>query len=240
MLKPLNQQVLFVTGVSSTLSLATLRTAVAAGTKVFMVSKNERELEKLQAEMKGQGHTTAYAVADISEIDQLEVAADQCLTTFGAIDTWINFSGGDELTERETFDSNFWGIVNGCKVAVETLKTSGGSLINVANNFTEGHLDRAFKQALRGYTESLRKELQNLKVPMTVSLITIDENRKLESPEETSEKILKCAEVATREMKITSQGRVERFVKKFQTQKLGQSERGFFFLKKKDDQTQVN
>ena len=220
---------LFITGVTSSLGLGTLRAAVNSGSKVFMVSKHESELQKLQDEMLRQNHVTAFAVADISEIDQLEVAADQCLATFGTIDTWINFSGADELTERETFDSNFWGIVNGCKVAAQILRISGGSLINVANNFTESHLDTAFKQALRGFTESLRKEVLAQKAPLAISFITIDESRKLELPEETSEKILKCAVSATREMKIMSPGRIEKFVKKFQTQ-----------MRKKENQVQVS
>lgn len=216
-LKPLNQQVLFITGATSHLGLSTLHAALASGAKVFMVSKKESELEKIQNEMRLKKLPTAYAVADLSEIDQLQVAADQCLDTFGAIDTWINFSGMTDRTVREFFDDSFWGVVNGSKVAVDILSKNGGALINVANNLSENSLDVAFKQAVKGYTDTLRKELLKQKAKLSISFITIEEKRRLEAPAETSSMILKCAENSKRELKITSPSAIENMILKIRS-----------------------
>ncbi|MBA2406070.1 MAG: SDR family NAD(P)-dependent oxidoreductase, partial [Bdellovibrionales bacterium] len=92
--KPLNQQVIFIAGATSAIGLATVMMAVAQGAKVFMVARHENELQKIQDEMRIKNYATAYALADLGEVDQVQYAADVCLSTFGTIDTWINNDEG--------------------------------------------------------------------------------------------------------------------------------------------------
>jgi len=183
--KPLYQQVFFITQATSRIGLATVRLAIDQGAKVFMVDRNEDELQIIQDEMRLKNFPTAYAVADVAEIDQVQIAADHCLVTFGRIDTWVNTSESklygrlletDETDAKRLFDTNFWGVVNGCKVAVPLLTKNGGTIINVACDSSQESLPiqgiyLASQQAVKCYTDALRKELSALKVPVSIKFI---------------------------------------------------------------------
>lgn len=184
-LKPLHQQVLFITGATSGIGLATVHRAVEQGAKVFMVARNEEELQRIQDDMRHKGYDTAFAVVDVAEQDQLQFAVDQCVSTFGGIDTFVNNAGisiyGKVLDTtideaKRLFDTNFWGVVNGCKVAVPVLKISGGVLINIGSVLSNVALPiqglySASKHAVKGYTDALRRELLAEKAPIQVTLI---------------------------------------------------------------------
>lgn len=184
-LKPISEQVIFITGATSGIGLATVRMAVQKGARVFMVARNEEELQNIQDEMMAANFKTAYAVADVAETDQLQTAADQCLATFGTIDTWVNNAGVtvysrlEDTTEEEAkrvFDTNFWGVVNGCKVACNILKKSGGALINIGSVLSQVGLPiqgiySASKHAVKGFSDALRRELLAQKAPISVTLI---------------------------------------------------------------------
>ena len=172
-LKPLHEQVLFITGATSGIGLATVHRAVEQGSKVFMVSRNEDELERIQTEMRNKGYQTAYAVADVAELDQIQFAADRCISTFGTIDTFINNAGvsiysrlldTSEEEAKRMFDTNFWGVVNGCKVAVPLLREQGGVIMNIGSVLSNVALPiqglySASKHAVKAYTDALRREL---------------------------------------------------------------------------------
>lgn len=184
-LKPLNQQVIFVTGATSSIGLATVRLATEEGARVFMTGLNEDELQKIQDEMRWKDCATAYAVADITDMEQIEVAADHCLATFGTIDTWVNvaqMSISRKVPEtsqeegRRIFELNFWGLVNCCQVAEGLLKEKGGAIINIESllhemNFSVRGIHSASKHAVKGYTEALRKEFKSKKIPVSLTLI---------------------------------------------------------------------
>lgn len=184
-LKPLHQQVIFITGATSGIGLATVRLAVNEGARVFMVARNEDDLLRIQEDMRNKGYETAFAVADVSEELQVRSAADHCIDTFGRIDTFINNAGisiyakaleTDDEEARRLFDTNFWGVVNGCKVAVPFMKDKGGVIINVGSVLSyiglpvQG-LYSASKHAVRGYTDALRREILADKFPIQVTLI---------------------------------------------------------------------
>jgi NADP-dependent 3-hydroxy acid dehydrogenase YdfG len=184
-LKPLHEQVIFITGATSGIGLATVHLAVEQGAKVFMTARNEEDLQRIQDEMRQNGYDTAYAVADVGEIDQLQFAADQCVNTFGRIDTFVNNAGItiyskllDTTTEeaKRLFDTNFWGVVNGCKVAVPIMKDNGGVIINMGSVLSRIALPiqgiySASKHAVKAYTDSLRAELMAQNFPLQLTLI---------------------------------------------------------------------
>ena len=209
MLKPIQQQVIFIVGATSELGVSTLRMAVAQGAKVFMVAKHERALEKIQNEMRLKNLPTAYAVADLSEVDQLQVAADQCLATFGTIDSWINLAEplGNDVSIRENFDGSFWKVVNGSTVAVSILEKTGGSLINLANmHLKETQSGRAIQvalqEAIRGFSKQLNLELKKGKAPVSVSFISLENESQAETKDYAAAQILKCSSSSSEELKI--------------------------------------
>jgi NAD(P)-dependent dehydrogenase (short-subunit alcohol dehydrogenase family) len=74
------------------------------------------------------------------------------------------------------FETNFWGVVHGSRVAVEHLRSRGGALINIGSVLSERSIPIqgtycASKHAVKGYTDSLRMELEKEGVPISVTLI---------------------------------------------------------------------
>lgn len=200
-LKPIDQQVIFITGATSEIGLATVRMAIFQGAKVFMVGQNEEELQNIQDDMRLKNLPTAYAIADVADIDQLQIAADHCLETFGTIDSWINNAEvstyarlleTNEAEAKRLFDTNFWGVVNGCKVAASILSKSGGSILNLGNVLSPVSLPilgiyEATKEAVKGYTNALKRELVAVKAPIAVSFLAPKET----TPEAIATLILK-------------------------------------------------
>lgn len=184
-LKPLHEQVIFITGATSGIGLATLHRAVEQGAKVFFTARNEEELQRLQDKMRGEGYETAYAVIDVAEIDQLQSAVDHCVSTFGRIDTFVNNAGISLYSKlidttmdeaKRLFDTNFWGVVNGCKVAIPAMKDKGGTIINIGSVLSNVSIPiqglySASKHAVKGYTDALRREVIADKFPIQVTLI---------------------------------------------------------------------
>lgn len=235
-LKPLHEQVIFITGATSGIGLATVHRAVELGAKVFMAARNEDELQRIQDEMRNNGYETAYAVLDVAEEDQIQYAVDQCINTFGRIDTFVNNAGisiysklldTDIEEAKRLFDTNFWGVVNGCKVAVRAMRDSGGAIINIGSVLSNVALPiqgvySASKHAVKGYTDALRRELMAEKAPIQVTLImpsAIDtpypeharshigepmHTAPVYSAEVVAKAILKCAVKPTRELGVGS------------------------------------
>lgn len=226
-LKPLNQQVIFITGASSGVGMAVVRSALEQGAKVFMVAHHEDELQRIQDEMRLKDLPTAFAVADVTEVDQLQVAADQCVATFGTIDTWINNASislyarileTDDAEARRLFDANFWGVVNGSKVAAKMLKHSGGAIINLGGPSNKKNLPLeaiycASKEAVRAFTDSLRDELHEENYPVSVSLVLPEASDRVYLPKVVAENILTCATSVTKEREMKKKFKLPDFRK---------------------------
>jgi short-subunit dehydrogenase len=183
--KPISQQVIFITGASSGIGLATAKLAAQRGAKVIICSRNLQELKNICKEIHAFGGTSMCVKADVSKYDQLLKARDKAVAEFGHIDTWINNAGTaiygklidvDVKEEKRLFDVNFWGVRHGCRIAVETLKDQGGVIINLGSEVSDRAMPllgmySATKQAIKAYTDALRIELMDDKLPIQVSLI---------------------------------------------------------------------
>lgn len=184
-LKPLDQQVVVLTGASSGIGWATAKKLGERDATVFAIARNEDALRKLVGELEAQGARAAYHVADVGDAQALQAAARDCLARFGRIDTWINDAGSSiygKLWEtpiedaRRLFDTNYWGIVHGSLTAVEHLKDQGGALINVGSVLSDFSIPEqgqycAAKHAVKGFTNTLREEVAGSKLPISVTLI---------------------------------------------------------------------
>lgn len=208
-LKPLNEQVIFITGATNSIGPATIHRAVEQGAKVFMVSRNESELQHIQNEMSLKGYETAFFVADAADEDRLQLAAAKCMVTFGRIDTFINNSNVDIAGEeaKGLFDANFWSLVNGCKVALPLMQDEGGVIINIggaANNLelsVQG-IYAASEQAIKGYMDAFRKDLISKRIPIQVSLVLPSSIETAYDADVISQAILKCAVKPRRELRL--------------------------------------
>ncbi len=246
-LKNLKDQVIVITGASSGIGLVTARMAAENGAKVVAAARNEEALKELVKELEGKGHTAIMVKADVGIEEDVKEIAEAAIKEFGRFDTWVNNAGVtiygyamDVSIEdmKRMFDTNYWGVVYGSKEAVKHFKGRGvpGALINVGSLFGDrGTLIQSTyapsKFAVHGWTESLRMELENENVPISVTLIHpgridtpynehatsyLDEQPihkgMIYPPEAVAEAILYAAEHPKRDMFIGSQAKAIKLI----------------------------
>lgn len=185
-LKPLDQQVIVITGASSGIGLATAEAAAAQGAKVVLAARSGDTLADLVKQLKARGGQAISVVADVSDRQQLQRVAETAINEFGRVDTWVNDAGLaiygrlDEVKDedsRRLFDVNFWGVVYGSLIALPYLKTQGGALINVGSEVSDAvapmlGMYSASKHAVKGFTDALRVEIEHVdKAPVSITLI---------------------------------------------------------------------
>jgi short-subunit dehydrogenase len=185
-LKPLDQQVMVITGASSGIGLATARKAAEHGVKLVLAARNGDTLRDVVREIEAKGGEAISVPADVSERRDVERIAQQAIDRFGRIDTWVNDAGVsiygrlEEVSDedsRRLFDVNFWGVVNGSLAALPHLRAQGGALINLGSEVSDAVVGlqgmySASKHAVKGFTDALRVEVEELdEAPVAITLI---------------------------------------------------------------------
>ena len=185
-LRPLETQVIVITGATSGIGLVTARKAAERRARLVLASRNEGALKFLADEIKASGGEAVHAVADVGNEEDVRRIAATARQHFGGLDTWVNNAGVSiygNLTDvsladhRRLFDTNYWGVVHGSLVAVEHLKLrGGGALINIGSALSDRAIPVqgaycASKHAVKGFTDALRMELEHEQIPISVTLI---------------------------------------------------------------------
>ena len=183
--KPLDEQVMVLTGASSGIGLATAQMAAKRGAKLVLAARSGETLNDIAREIEQAGGEAVSTAVDVADREAVERIAGAAITRFGRIDTWVNnaglsVSGRIEQVpikdHRQLFEVNFWGTVYGSLTAVSHMKTDGGTLINVGSVASEvafplQGMYSASKHAIKGFTDALRMELQEEGAPVQVTLI---------------------------------------------------------------------
>ena len=184
-LRPLSEQVIVITGASSGIGLVTARCAAAAGARVVLAARNERDLGAAVDSIRALGGRATCCVTDVADIDQVKRLGETAVDEFGRVDTWVNNAGVSiygRCTEvpladmRRQFDVNYWGQVHGMLTAVALLRQRGGALINVASAVADRAIPlqgnySATKHAIKAFTDTLRMELEEADIPISVTLV---------------------------------------------------------------------
>jgi len=184
-LKKLSQQTIVITGPTSGIGLVTARMAAKRGARVVLAARTGGALRELAEEIRAQGGHAQYAVADVSDRQQVQDIANLAIEKFGGFDTWVNnaaisiygkFEDVSLEDHRKLFETNYWGVVHGSLVAAEHLKERGGALINVGSALSDRALPIqgtycASKHAVKGFTDAFRMELEHDNAPISVTLI---------------------------------------------------------------------
>jgi short-subunit dehydrogenase len=184
-LKPLSQQVMVITGASSGIGLVTARMAAREGAKVVVAARNAAALHRLAREIEEQGGQSLSVPTDVTHDNDVRRLCEAAVRRFGGFDTWVNNAGVsiygriEEVSledQRQLFETNFWGLVYGSKVAVEHLRHRGGALINVGSVLSDRAIPlqgmySASKHAVKAFTDALRMELEHDGIPVSVTLV---------------------------------------------------------------------
>jgi short-subunit dehydrogenase len=186
-LRPLDQQVVVITGASSGIGLVTARCAAQRGAKVVIAARNEQALTDLAQEIRSAGGSALPVVADVGRQEDVARIAAAALAEYGRFDTWVNNAGVSIFGEipqvsiedmHRVMDTVYWGVVYGSLQAVEHYRDRAepGAIVTVGSLFGDRSTPiqstyASAKHAVHGFTDALRVELQHEHDPISVTLI---------------------------------------------------------------------
>ncbi|MBI2278543.1 MAG: SDR family oxidoreductase [Candidatus Brennerbacteria bacterium] len=168
----LKDKIVVITGGSQGFGKALAKFFVAEGSRVVISSQDKGALERTAQEL-----SCDFFPTNVTAIDEVKELAKYVLEKYAAIDIWINNAGvqiapslvenADVQKVRRLFDVNFFGYFYGCQAALGYMKQKREGLIMNINS-TAG-LDgkpeisaySASKFAIKGLTESIRKEVKD-------------------------------------------------------------------------------
>ncbi|MDX1957456.1 MAG: SDR family oxidoreductase [Leptospiraceae bacterium] len=178
----MDKKVILVTGASKGIGKAI---ALMEGKKhsVSLFSRSESDLVSITKEIQSLGNHSIYFAGDIKKEEDIKASVEKTIAEFGKIDVLINNAGigyfkrVDEFTYDE-FDEiqkvNLYGTFLFCKyVAPHMIKAKSGYIINISsvaglNGFKSGTAYAASKFAMNGFTESLREDLKQFGIAVSV------------------------------------------------------------------------
>jgi short-subunit dehydrogenase len=161
--------------------------AAERGARLVLAARNAEALSKVAEDCRRRGARAIAVPADVAKRGDIERIERVATDSFGGIDTWVNDAAvalyGDMQRipiedQRQLFEVDYWGVVNGSLVAASHLKRHGrsGAIINVGSILSDRAMIfqtqySAAKHAVKAFTEGLRMELEREGAPISVTLI---------------------------------------------------------------------
>ncbi len=176
-------QVVIVTGASSGIGRALSLQLADEGASLSLAARNAERLERLVEECHKLGGSAIALPTDVASQEQCQGLVKETVRQFGRIDMLVNNAGFslvskfEELPSLELFqrviDVNFKGVVQCTYYALPYLKETCGRIVNVASlggklaiPYNTSYI--ASKFAVTGFSDSLRMELRESRVSVTV------------------------------------------------------------------------
>ena len=143
-MKEVRGKVAFVTGGASGMGLGMVRAFADAGMRVMIGDIEKEPLERAVAELKEKDAEIAGFQVDVTQLEQVEAAAQATVDTFGSVHVICNNAGigvgGPSETARMrnwhwVVDVNLWGVVHGLQAFVPRILShgDGGHVVNTAS-----------------------------------------------------------------------------------------------------------
>ena len=179
-MKNLKNSIAVVTGAGSGIGRALAQELASHGAQLALADVNSAALEETRS-LLGSAPVKTYTV-DVSSAAAVEAFAHSVEQDFGRASLLINNAGValygtfGEITLEEfnwVIQINFWGVVHGCKFFLPLLKREPEAhIVNISSVFgLVGPAGQtayaASKFAVRGFTQSLSRELVDTKIGVT-------------------------------------------------------------------------
>lgn len=182
-------KVVVITGAAAGVGRAIALRFAREGAKLGLISRDKTALELLADELRAAGaKDAAVAPLDVSDAEAVFAAADRFAGELGPIDIWVNdamvtvFSLVNDITPEEfrrVTEVTYLGVVHGSMAALKQMRTQpSGQIINIGSALAYRGipLQSAYcgaKHAIRGFTASLRSELEHEHSPIVVSILEL-------------------------------------------------------------------
>jgi len=174
-MKVLENRVAVITGAASGIGKALAEQLAAAGCRLAISDVNSKDLEALAKTLRANGHEVHSEKLDVADRQAFYDYAERVHAHYGQVNLVINNAGValGATVEDMNYDDfewlmgiNFWGVVYGTKAFLPFLKQADEAhIVNISSVFglvgilTQSAYNAA-KFAVRGFTESLRMELE--------------------------------------------------------------------------------
>jgi hypothetical protein len=146
-LKPIEEQVMVITGASSGIGLATAKLAAKRGAKVVFAARSEASTSQIVTEINQNGAEALFVPCDVSKREQVEEVARQAIEKFGRIDTWVNNAGVSIM--------HFGTGIGTCEILLSALCCPCGNLTKVMHSFIHN-----FSAGLPNYSSTSHFDLE--------------------------------------------------------------------------------
>lgn len=141
-----------ITGASRGIGEAAAREFAAQGAKVVLTARSGGDIARIAGEINDAGGTALHLATDVTDIDQVNAAADLAVTKFGRLDVLINNAGVIEPIDRiedadpaewnRLIDINVKGVFHGIHAALPRMKAvSGGTIITIGSGAATSALE---------------------------------------------------------------------------------------------------
>jgi NAD(P)-dependent dehydrogenase (short-subunit alcohol dehydrogenase family) len=173
-MKSFENKVAAITGAGSGIGRALALGLARQGCHLALSDVNETGLNETAELARTLGVKASASLVNVADRAAVQAWADQVMADYGRVNAIFNNAGvaqggtveGNDYADYEwVMNINFWGVVNGTKAFLPHLKASGaGHIINTSSIFglfaqPAMSAYNASKFAVRGFTESLRQEL---------------------------------------------------------------------------------
>jgi NAD(P)-dependent dehydrogenase (short-subunit alcohol dehydrogenase family) len=170
----LSDRVVVITGASSGVGRACVRTFARRGARLGLLARNMEALEAAAREARETGTEALALHADVADAEAVERAAAAVEERFGRIDVWVNcamatvFAPVVQTTPEEyrrVTEVTYLGFVYGTLAALRRMRPRDeGHIIQIGSALAYRSIPLqsaycAAKAAIRGFTDSLRTEL---------------------------------------------------------------------------------
>ncbi|RNL50236.1 SDR family oxidoreductase [Pedobacter jejuensis] len=175
-------KIVWITGASSGIGEALVYQYFKAGDKLIISGRNRDELFRVKGNC--QNYFNVHVLPfDLSETSMLQAKAEDATKIFGKIDLLINSGGVSQRglaldtsleTEQQIMNTNFWGTVGLSKAVLPLMIKNGGGQIVVVSSLVGKFGTKlrsayaASKHALHGYFDSLRSEVYDKNIDITI------------------------------------------------------------------------